>query len=621
MIRTAVILAAGMGKRLENITKEKPKGFIVLGDKPIIEESILNLIELGIENIVIGTGFHHEFYQQLEKEYSQVRCIYNPDFESTNSLHTLAILEQSIQEDFILLESDLIYEKKILKEVLSLKHSDVILSCPVTNKHDQVYIQLKQNKYLLNMSKDKEALSSVDSEFVGISKLSLNSYKILCQHSSQLLALNPLTDYETALVHLAIITNVAVHSIRNLLWYEIDDIVHLHQAITTVYPKIKAKEQAINFTKKNILLNPGPATTTDRVKHAQIVPDICPREKEFGEIMQFISNELTSFVGDPDLYTTILFGGSGTAAVESVISSVIGSEEEILIINNGAYGKRMYEIAKTYGLNVIEYTSPPDQSIDLNELRNRIGKLDRLAYLAVVHHETSTGLLNDIETIGEICKGFNIQLIVDAMSSFGAIPIDMERMNISYLISSSNKNLQGLPGVSFVIANQQNLNSTKDNKPRNYYLNLYAQYNFFQKTKQLRFTPPVQTIYALKEAIMETKQEGIETRYNRYKKSWELLISGLKEFGLSYIVPEPSHSKIVTSILIPNFTKFDFDDLHDYLYEKGITIYPGKLNQLNTFRVATMGAINSEDIRLFLSYFKDYLIQIGFFAEIEGGLS
>lgn len=208
--------------------------------------------------------------------------------------------------------------------------------------------------------------------------------------------------------------------------------------------------------KRMILLNPGPATTTNSVKLAQIVPDICPREAEFGQLLENISTELTRLVADPRHYTTVLFGGSGTAAVESMISS-IPDHDKMVIINNGAYGKRMCEIAKTYGLNYSEFASPPCEAIDLNALEKFIKASSQpVSYLAVVHHETTTGLLNDIRAIGELCKRYRIDMIVDAMSSFAAIPIDMEKMNISFLASSSNKNLQGMAGVSFVIAEKTN---------------------------------------------------------------------------------------------------------------------------------------------------------------------
>ncbi|MBY0121559.1 2-aminoethylphosphonate aminotransferase [Bacillus sp. S/N-304-OC-R1] len=363
--------------------------------------------------------------------------------------------------------------------------------------------------------------------------------------------------------------------------------------------------------KRNILLNPGPATTTDSVKYAQVVPDICPREKSFCELMQFVTSELTSLVADLQEYTTILFGGSGTAAVESILSSVM-TDGTILIINNGAYGKRMCEIAEAYQLDWIEFKSVPYQPIQLDLLQSFIQELPQtISYLAVVHNETTTGLLNDIEAIGTICKENNIEMMVDAMSSFGAIPIDMNKMNINYLAASANKNLQGMAGVSFVVAKKSNLSKEKHTKPTNYYLNLYSQYKSFLETGQMRFTPPVQTIYALKQAIIELKEEGVTERYKRYTLLWESLIAGMTSLGLKYLVPDKHHSKIITAIVEPTCSTYDFTKMHDYFYENGITIYPGKLNQMNSFRIANIGDLKESDIDLFLTLLEKYFQKLG----------
>ncbi|GGE04512.1 hypothetical protein GCM10011571_01920 [Marinithermofilum abyssi] len=359
--------------------------------------------------------------------------------------------------------------------------------------------------------------------------------------------------------------------------------------------------------KRNILLTPGPATTTDTVKYAQVVPDICPRELEFGRLMEYVSTELTRLVADPREYTTVLFGGSGTAAVESIISSVV-NEDYLLILNNGAYGKRMCEIAEAYGINYIAFESPPDKSVNLTALEKQIQTSSHnISHLAVVHHETTTGLLNDIGSIGQLCKKHRIDLIVDAMSSFAAIPIQKKAMNISFMAASANKILQGMAGVSFVIAERSKLDDLRHKKPRNYYLNLYAQYQYFSKTRQMRFTPPVQTLYALKQAIVELKLEGVQGRYQRYAKSWETLIKGLSRLGLEYLVPKQYHSKLITAILEPDCAGYDFNDMHDYFYSRNITIYPGKLVGSKTFRIANIGDITHEDIERFLKLLESYL--------------
>ncbi|WP_321833279.1 aminotransferase class V-fold PLP-dependent enzyme [Clostridium butyricum] len=391
--------------------------------------------------------------------------------------------------------------------------------------------------------------------------------------------------------------------------------------------------------KRNILLNPGPATTTDTVKNAQVVPDICPREKEFGEVMEFVSKELTNLVADNDEYTTVLFGGSGTAAVESMISSVV-DKDILLIINNGAYGKRICEMAEIYDLNFIEFIGSPVNGIDfikleqiiseyntkkrfiknkLNDYKGIVGRynikneddeIKVISHIAVIHHETTTGILNDIHRVGGLCSKYNIDLIVDGMSSFAGIPIDMKSSNIKCLASSSNKCIQGMAGVSFVIAEKELLINTKRIKQRNLYLNLYNQYEYFQKNYQMRFTPPVQVLYALKQAIIETKAETIERRYERYVRCCEILWDGLEKLNLKLLVPKEKSSMLLTSIVEPEVKGYNFDSLHNYLYEKGFTIYPGKVSSKNTFRIANIGDIYPENMRKFIEILEEYFLSI-----------
>jgi 2-aminoethylphosphonate-pyruvate transaminase len=363
---------------------------------------------------------------------------------------------------------------------------------------------------------------------------------------------------------------------------------------------------------RNVLLNPGPATTTDSVKMAQAVPDICPREQEFGDLMEYCATEITKFVGDPIDYATVLFGGSGTATVESILNSVIPDSGKVLIIDNGAYGKRMCQITSIYKIPTVVFESSSIEPIDLKVLDALIESTNGITHLAMIHHETTTGLLNDVTSIGEICKKHNISFIVDSMSGFAAIPVDMKSMNIDYLAASSNKNIQGMAGIGFAICNKAALEETAAIPMRSLYLNLYAQYAYFEKTHQTRFTPPVQTFYALKQAIVETLEETIEGRYARYTKAWETLLAGLEELGLEYLIAKKHHSRIITSIIEPKVAAYDFNEMHDYFFEKGFTIYPGKVNNYDTFRISNIGQIDYKDIETFLKVLKTYLVKINF---------
>lgn len=359
---------------------------------------------------------------------------------------------------------------------------------------------------------------------------------------------------------------------------------------------------------RQILLNPGPATTTDTVKLAQLGADICPRDRQFGDQMFKICQDLAAFVGPITDYHTVLFGGSGTAGVEAMITSMV--TKKLLIINNGAYGKRIGQICERYRIPYVSFDSSPIEPLDLALLEAKIKSElpNGLSHVAVIHHETTSGILNPLTEIGKLCKQHNLCYLVDAMSSYGAIPISMEDSHIDALVSSSNKNIQGMAGITFVIAKRDRLNELEKIEPRTFYLDLGDQYRSFQKTRQTRFTPPVQTLYALRQAIQETQDEGIENRYARYSKSWETLINGMANLGLSYYVVKEHHSRIITSFEEPKAAHYDFEHMCDTLSKQRFTIYPGKIQSLPTFRIANIGAIDHTDIEAFLDALKGYLI-------------
>ncbi len=600
MVKTAVILAAGLGSRLGQKTKEIPKGFLEVEDITLIERSVKTLLASGITKIVIGTGYLSEVYDTFALSYPEIISYKNDEYCTTGSMYTLNNLSTIIKEDFLLLESDLLYEKRAINELLNDERKNLILGSGMTDSGDEVFIELANEKPV-KMSKNCGGLEK-HAELVGISKVSYELYQEMCLNFK---TENRTIDYEYMLLRSSLESNnIQVKKIENLLWCEIDDESHLKRAKSKIFPAIKSKDGT--FVHRNVLLNPGPATTTDTVKYAQVVPDICPRESEFGNLMAWISEELVDFVADSKKYSAVLFGGSGTAAVEAVISSVIPANNGIFIVNNGAYGRRMVQIAQTYNISVVEFVSSAVAPLNLSLLQEVMEEnQESFSHVAVVHHETTTGLLNDISGVASLAKKFGKELIVDAMSSYAAIPINVEADSIQYLIASSNKNIQGMAGISFVIAENKSLESLKELKARSFYLSLYDQYTYFKKTRQMRFTPPVQTMYALKQAIIETKEESISQRYKRYSECWKVLVKGLKVMNLNYLIDDKSHSRIITSIEIPD--GIDFNDLHDYFYEKNYTIYPGKVEEFNTFRIANIGTIDKADMEGFIELLKLYL--------------
>lgn len=242
MVETAVILAAGLGSRLKDRTNSKPKGFLVLDKQPIIEESVLKLKASGIKRILIGTGYLSEVYEELAGRYPDIICIKNPDFASTGSMYTLYNMKDSIHDDFLLLESDLIYDKSGIDILMNNNRKDVILGSGQTNSGDEVYIEVDEKYNLVSMSKKQGDLKSIYAELVGISKISGNTFQKMCTFAEENFEKNPKLDYEYTMVGISKDTGLFVKKIEDFAWCEIDDEDHLKRAMELIYPKIRKNE-------------------------------------------------------------------------------------------------------------------------------------------------------------------------------------------------------------------------------------------------------------------------------------------------------------------------------------------------------------------------------------------
>ena len=347
---------------------------------------------------------------------------------------------------------------------------------------------------------------------------------------------------------------------------------------------------------RKILLNPGPVTISERVRKALLWSNMCHREKEFSDILQSVRKDLTSLVHNGDKYDTVLISGSGTAAMDSVMSSVVHNNTRVLIITNGAYGARFAEIAEKYSIDFFEYNQGWGKAIDLKKIGYAL-ESGMFSHVFVVHHETTTGILNPIKEIGKLADKYGIIYVVDAISSVGGIPISVDECHIDYLLGTANKCIQGIPGISFVVCKKDEIKDTK-NFGRSFYLNLYDEWQYQNKNLIMRFTSPTYTVFALRVALNELRDEGIENRYDRYRKSYDVLERGLcNDFGFK-LFDTPTKSKLLGTFYIPD--EFAFDDFHDRLYDRGFTIYPGKVKNENTFRVAVMGDLCEKDIKNFL---------------------
>lgn len=360
--------------------------------------------------------------------------------------------------------------------------------------------------------------------------------------------------------------------------------------------------------KRNVLLNPGPSTTTDTVKLAQVVPDICPREKEFAGLMKGLREDLVRIVhGNLDKYTSVLFCGSGTINIDVCINSLLPEGKKVLVVNNGAYSTRAVEICQYYGLPHIDLRFPVNQRPVLSVVEDALKNNPDIGLVHTTHNETGTGILNPIREIGALAHKYGAIFTVDTTSTYAMRPIDIEKDNIDFCMASAQKGLMAMTGLSFVVGNRAIIEDSKNFPKRSYYCNLYLQYEFFEKTGEMHFTPPVQTIYATIQALKEYWAEGEEAKWARHTRVFEAIHAGLDELGFKDVIKREWQSGLVVSAIYPDDPNWNFEKVHDYCYKRGFTIYPGKISTTNTFRLCALGAIDENDIKDFFKVFRDAL--------------
>ncbi|MFQ1692345.1 2-aminoethylphosphonate--pyruvate transaminase [Aeromonas veronii] len=364
---------------------------------------------------------------------------------------------------------------------------------------------------------------------------------------------------------------------------------------------IPAAPAAVDY----LLLTPGPLSTTATVR-AAMLQDSCTWDADYNQgVVEPIRRELVRLATGPEYqsdYSAVLLQGSGSYVVESVLGSAIGVDECLLIINNGAYGARMGEMARCLGLRHHELDCGETTRPEPAAIEAMLARHPEITHLAMVHCETTTGMLNPLEEVAELCQRRGIRLIVDAMSSFGGIPIDMGRLGIEFLISSANKCIQGVPGFGFVIARRVALAACAG-RARSVSLDLHAQWQTMeQQGGKWRFTSPTHTVLAFAQALRELDEEGsIEARHQRYRENQRTLVAGMAALGFAPLLPEQWQSPIITAFYSPAHPDYCFADFYQRLKAQGFVIYPGKVSQADCFRIGNIGDVTPVRVRALLA--------------------
>ena len=354
-----------------------------------------------------------------------------------------------------------------------------------------------------------------------------------------------------------------------------------------------------------LLLTPGPLTTSDRTR-AALNRDWGSRDDDFVTMSEAVRHQLASIAGVADSHEAVPLQGSGTFAVEATIQTLVPRDGHLLVLVNGAYGRRAVDIARRAGRACTVVELPEDQPVLASHVRAALSSGPAITDVFVVHCETTSGLLNPLAEIADCVAAHGRRLLVDALSSFGAIPIDGAITPFSALMGSSNKGLEGVPGLGFVIVEKQHLQRCHGNAS-SLSLDLYEQWKGFAANGQWRFTPPVQVVAGLASALAQLEEEGgVAARHRRYCANRDVLISGMAERGFATFIDKTLQAPVIVTFRMPG-AWFDFQTFYDFLHARGIVIYPGKLTRTPSFRIGCIGSIGPADMRRALDAIDAYL--------------
>lgn len=382
--------------------------------------------------------------------------------------------------------------------------------------------------------------------------------------------------------------------------------------ISAAIEQTKSTDNTKSGDQRKLLFTPGPLTTSDTVK-AAMLRDVGSRDTEFIGLIRRIGDRLLVLAGVSQQagYECILMQGSGTFAIEAVISSAIPPKGKLLVVVNGAYGERIVAIAKRHGIEAVVVRARENEIPNVGEVGRALAAQRGIDMVAVVHCETTSGIINPIREIGEIVRQHGARYFVDSMSAFGAVPVDLAKCQIDYLVSSANKCIEGVPGFAFVICRREALAAT-EGWARTVSLDLLAQWKGFERNGQFRFTPPTHALLAFDRALIELEDEGgVAGRGRRYHENHEALCHGMEAMGFEEYVPRSWQSDIITSFRYPRDPLFDFSVFYSRLSERGFVIYPGKVSDADCFRIGTIGRIFPDDIRALLVAIDEVMRDMG----------
>ncbi|MBI2194887.1 MAG: 2-aminoethylphosphonate--pyruvate transaminase [Planctomycetes bacterium] len=606
----AIILAAGVGKRLAGAGEGLPKCLIPAGTQTLLERMVRSLLKLEVSPIVIVVGYRQDDLRQeiaAKLPAAGVRFAVNENYTRGNLLSAWSARED-FDDDFILMDADVLFHDEILRRLVQSRHPNAFLLDRYFENDGEATLVAGLGGRVVGFDRALRGPHDILGESVGFFRIS----RTLCPAFLQ--ALRRYVDagdldayYDFALTDLLKTHPFGYEDVSGLPWTEIDFPEDLERGRQEILPRIDSPL----LLRRCTLLNPGPGNVTETVRRSvSDVPDVCHREREFFEVMRFVRTELVRIAGgNPATHSTVVFSGSGTAAVEAAVASAVPESGTLLVVDNGVYGDRMKKIADAHRIPCRTLKYGWTEAARPADIDAALSADPAVTHVAAVHHETTTGLLNPVHEIGQVVARHGRAFIADAMSSFAGERLDLVRDHVDFAVSSSNKCIQGLAGLSFVIARRDRLEALSGARPRSVYLDLYNQWKQ-EEADNTPFTPAIPIFFSLRQAIEELYRETLEGRIARYARCARALRGGMTRLGFRILVPEESRSNLLTAFLLPCGLRYD--PLHDAMKRRGYVIYAGQgdLKKI-AFRIANLGILTPDDMDGVVVAVRDSLAELG----------
>jgi 2-aminoethylphosphonate-pyruvate transaminase len=597
-----VILAAGVGRSLYPLTRDKSKSLLEVNGITLLERLLIQTIRLGATPVVV-VGYKKpgvlDTVRRVQDSLSiPIDIIENPYYEGTNTLYSLWLARHACRgSDFLVADGDLICDDTIIEAIISDPRNAVLaIDRARVMGDEEVKVVCDDDGRLTKIGKDLTPSSAIG-EFIGIAKYShavgVKLFAIVGQIVSEG---DQAAYYEEAISRLA--QDCVVHSVdvAGRPWMEIDVIGDYVEALRMFGDSDKVEAlSAMPAIRHQLLFCPGPVLVSSRVKRALVAHEIGHREVEFSELLNRVRLKLGKVFGIRNFhrYTTVVLTGSGSAANEALLGSA-GVARRLLIVSNGEFGERLIRIATHLGLEFQPCTFRWGEAFNLSHIDQALtgASIDAIVW---VHHETSTGMLNPLGELTALARSHHAETYVDAVSSVGGVPIDIETLGITFCTGSANKAIGSVPGLAFICGRREAFHALSARHSRSLYLDLYNHFHYNDHLHQTPNTPAVNLYFGLEAALDELLEMGLAKRFSHYRDLANRLRAGLRRLGLTPFIPEAAMSPLVTTVRLPS--GFDPEDFHERVKNAGYIIYAGKgILRDKVFQIANMGELTAQHV-------------------------